>query len=40
MGALLAYTVYTGIFLVAGYLLYKLVMAGEKQMPLNPTELL
>lgn len=35
MGALLAYTVYTGIFLLAGYLLYKLAMAGEKQMSLN-----
>ena len=35
MGALLAYTVYTGIFLLAGYLLYKLAMAGEKQMLLN-----
>ncbi len=40
MGALLAYTVYTGIFLVAGYLLYKLVMAGEKQMSLNRAMLL
>ncbi len=40
MGALLAYTVYTGIFLVAGYLLYKLVMAGEKQMSLNRAVLL
>lgn len=35
MGALLAYTVYTGIFLLAGYLLYKLAMAGEKQTMLN-----
>ena len=35
MGALLAYTVYTGIFLLAGYLLYKLAMTGEKQMSLN-----
>ena len=40
MGALLAYTVYTGIFLLAGYLLYKLAMAGEKQMSLNRVVLL
>ena len=35
MGALAAYSLYTGIFLLAGYLLYKLVMSGEKQMTLN-----
>lgn len=40
MGGLLAYTVYTGIFLLAGYLLYKWVMAGEKQMSLNRAVLL
>lgn len=40
MGALLAYTVYTGIFLLAGYLLYKLAMAAEKQMSLNRVVLL
>jgi len=40
MGTLLAYTVYTGIFLLAGYLLYKLSMAGEKQMALNRAVLL
>lgn len=40
MGGLLAYTVYTGIFLLAGYLLYKWVMAGEKQMSLNRVVLL
>lgn len=35
MGAFLAYTVYSGIFLLAGYLLYKWIMASEKQSSLN-----
>ena len=35
MGAFLAYTVYSGIFLLAGYLLYKWMMASEKQSSLN-----
>lgn len=40
MGTVLAYSLYSGIFLLAAYLLYKLVMAGEKQMSLNRAGLL
>lgn len=35
MGAFLAYTIYTGIFLLFGFLFYKLMMASEKQSALN-----
>lgn len=40
MGALLAYSLYSGIFLLAAYLLYKWAMAGEKQAVLNRAVLL
>ena len=39
MGALLAYSLYSGIFLLAAYLLYKWAMAGEKQAVLNRAEI-
>ncbi|MDE6612329.1 MAG: M56 family metallopeptidase, partial [Muribaculaceae bacterium] len=40
MGVLFAYSFYSGVFLLSAYLLYKLVMAGEKQMRLNRAVLL
>ena len=40
MGSFLAYTLYSGIFLLAGYLAYRLFMSGEKQTALNRFALL
>ncbi len=40
MGALLAYTIYSGIFLLFLFLFYKLLVSGEKQIVLNRVLLL
>lgn len=31
MGHLLSYTLYSSLFLLASYLIYKIMLAGEKQ---------
>ena len=40
MGIFFAYTLYSGIFLLAFYLLYRLFISGEKQIALNRAILL
>lgn len=40
MGTLLSYSLYSGIFMLAGYSVYRLLLSNEKQPSLNRMALL